>query len=143
MLQQLRMPLLLIVGLAAVAGCGDGGPRVVPVTGTVTRNNKPVPNLHINFAPEAEGQTGRPSWGRSDEQGQFILEYDPERKGAEIGKHKVFVSFRAANPKEEISGRMKSHPDKAAIEAKYGKRESTPLEVEIRTSGQHVTLQLD
>src|SRR5262249_54770418 len=99
MLRFLHCLICWIAVVATISGCGDGGPRVVPVTGTVTRNGKPVPNLFINFMPEA----GRPSWGHSDEQGQFTLEYDRERKGAEVGKHKVFVKLRpAANPKEEI-----------------------------------------
>jgi len=139
MLQHLRLPFLLVFSLGTIAGCGDGGPRVVPVTGTVTRNGKPLSNVHINFMPE----NGRPSWGRSDEQGQFTLEYDRERKGAEVGKHKVFVSFRAASPKEEITGKIKAPPDRAAIEAKYGKLETTPLEVEVKSSGVPVMLQLD
>ena len=75
MLRFLHCLICWIAVVATISGCGDGGPRVVPVTGTVTRNGKPVPNLFINFMPEA----GRPSWGHSDEQGQFTLEYDRER----------------------------------------------------------------
>jgi hypothetical protein len=141
MIRHLHCAFYMLIALWALPGCGDGGPRVVPVTGSVTRNGKPVANLFINFIPDA----GRPSWGQSDEQGQFTLEYDRDRKGAEVGKHKVSVKFRPANPKEEmelLAGRRKFHPDQKAIEAKYGIATST-LEIEIKSSGQPVTLQLD
>jgi hypothetical protein len=133
---------LIVLVVCLMSGCGGGGPTVVPVSGVVMRDGKPVAHLHINFMPDA----GRPSWGYSDEQGQFTLEYDREHKGAEVGKHKVFVKFRPASPKEEmelLAGRRKYHPDQKAIEQKYGQLDSTPLEIEIKSSGQNVTLQLD
>ncbi len=134
--------LTVFAALALASGCGRDGPTVVPVSGTVTRAGKPVASLHINFMPEA----GRPSWGTSDEQGHFTLNYDPQRSGAEVGKHKVFVTFRHASPKDEmdfLAGKKKFHPDKKAIEDKYGKFDTTPLEFEIKSGGQPVILQLD
>ena len=128
--------------LTLVSGCGGSGPNVVPVSGTVTRGGKPVASLHINFMPEA----GRPSWGTSDDQGKFTLNYDPQLNGAEVGKHKVFVTFRHASPKVEmdfLAGKKTFHPDKKAIEEKYGRFETTPLVIEIKSAGQPVLLELE
>jgi hypothetical protein len=138
--KHLRLNLLLMSLI--LPGCGSGGPTVVPVTGTVTRNGNPVAHVHLDFMPEAGG---RPSWGVTNEQGQFTLEYDPQQKGAEVGKHKVAVKFRPSSPKAEFelrSGKIRFHPDQKAIEAKYGNLETTPLEVDVK-SGQPLMLQLD
>ena len=61
---------------------------VVPVSGTLTYKGKPVTNAFINFVPES----GRPSMGETDQSGRFTLTYDPQTKGAQVGKHRVFVT---------------------------------------------------
>src|SRR5712675_2209436 len=78
-----------------LAGCG-GGPNVVAVTGVLTYKGKPVTNAYVDFVPEK----GRPSWGQTDEQGRFKLDYDPQRNGALVGKHKVSVRMRATTQAE-------------------------------------------
>jgi hypothetical protein len=125
-----------------VTGCGSGGVSVVPVSGTVTRGGKPVPKLFLNFVPEH----GRPSWGVTDEDGHYTLNYERGRDGAVLGMHKVFVQIRPASPKEEAdlqSGRLKLHPQIASILQKYGKRETTPLKVEVKEDEAVIDLQLD
>ena len=81
----LRASALTMAACALVAGCD--GSNVVPVSGTLTYKGKPVTNAFINFMPE----NGRPSTGETDQNGRFTLVYDPETKGAERGKHRVFV----------------------------------------------------
>ena len=48
---------------------------------------KPVPNLMVNFMPEA----GRPSWGKTDENGHYEMVYDENTKGVKLGRSKVYV----------------------------------------------------
>ena len=79
---------LSVVGIAVV-GCGES--NVVPVSGTLTYKGQPVTNAIIHFVPEK----GRPSIGETDPQGNFVLTYDPQIKGAERGKHRVFVQHNA------------------------------------------------
>jgi hypothetical protein len=86
MLRASALPLLACV---LVAGCN--GSNVVPVSGTLTYKGKPVPNAFVHFVPE----NGRPSMGETDANGKFTLTYDPETKGAERGKHRVFVQYNA------------------------------------------------
>jgi len=73
-----------------LAGCGSS--NVVPVTGTLTYKGQPVTNAIVNFVPEK----GRPSLGETDQNGRFTLTYDPQTKGAEVGKHRVFVMHNVA-----------------------------------------------
>ena len=80
--------------LVALAGCG-GGPALVEVSGTLTHKGKPVPNALVNFMPE----NGRPSWGITDEDGHFTLNYDAGHDGTVVGKHIVSVKSRPSRPK--------------------------------------------
>jgi hypothetical protein len=135
---------LLFAGLVLLAGC-DTGPKVVPVTGTLTRNGQPVPNLTVHFVP-AEG---RPSWGVADENGKFTLEYDTTRKGAVTGTHTVWVIWRPSTPQEEMielgqaKGKSGKPKDMKAIEEKYGKQEKSPLKVEITKAEENLEIKLD
>jgi hypothetical protein len=131
---------MLLLSLAA--GCGPSGPHVVKVSGTVTRGGKPVNKLFLNFYPEH----GRPSWGVTDQDGHYTLNYDSSRQGAVTGKHKVWVQIRPANPKEEAdlhNGVLKLHPEIKSILQKYGKLETTPLEKEVKENNQVINLDLD
>lgn len=80
--------------LVAATGC-DSGPRVAPVQGTVLRSGKPVPNASITFYPAA---AGRPSYGMSDTEGAYSLEYSESKQGAIVGEHKVTVAVGGSLP---------------------------------------------
>lgn len=88
----MRKLLVVCIAFAFVAGC-NSGPNVVPVTGILTYKGKPIRNVHLDFYPESGG---RPSWGQTDSDGRFTLEYDPQHKGALVGKHKVFAKMGSA-----------------------------------------------
>lgn len=104
---------------------GCGGSNVVSVSGTLTYKGKPVTNAIVHFVP----QTGRPSMGETDANGQFTLTYDPQTKGAEIGTHKVFVMHNAAadaNAPGSIPGvTPKMSPEMGAFFSKYSGAKST------------------
>lgn len=136
-------PVLALCLLALFApGCGRDGPHVVQVKGTVTRGGKAVPKLFLNFWPEK----GRPSWGMTDQDGNYTLNYERNRDGAVVGKHKVWVELRGSNPKEDHAlrtGALKLHPEVKAILDKYG-RDNTPLKVTVKDEDpQILNLDLD
>lgn len=141
------MPLLLRAGIVAVVvsslGCAPEGKKVVPVNGTVTRSGKPVPNVTVHFRPD----NGRPSWGKTDDSGRYSLNYDPQRNGAEVGPHRVFVELRPSSPDEDYrmkAGKLKLPADKQAITDKYGTFEKTPLRVDVTDAfGKRYDLSLD
>lgn len=133
-----------VLVLAASTGCSDG-PKIVKVSGTLTRNGKPVPHLTVNFIPA----NGRPSWGLSDDDGRFTLEYDDTIKGALVGPHTVWVVWRPSSPAEEMAsqgltkGKVTRPDDYKAIAEKYGNEKTTPLKIEIVKSVDDLEIKLD
>lgn len=135
---------LLCAGLGilfCLSGCGKKEPNIYRVTGKITRNNQPVVGIVVHFFPEF----GRPSWGKTNENGEFELDYDLQRKGAVEGKHRVYVEYRPGDPGEEHAvrtGAAKQTGERAAILAKYSE-ENSQLEVIVNKDKQEVHLQLD
>ena len=109
---------LLLVYVASAAGCGDGRPQRVPVSGTVLIDGAPVPYGFVTFAP-AKGRTAS---GQLDKEGHFTLtSYEPG-DGTLLGTQRVAVLAR-----ESISEtKAKWHAPK-----KYGDYNSSGIVVEI------------
>lgn len=128
--------------LALSLGCGDGGPKIVKVKGKITRNGQPVPNCTVHFVPIK----GRPSWGQSNEAGEFTLSYDLQREGAEVGQHRVYVEFRANSPEEEhrlATGRMKWPRARKEILEVYGNPAAPAIELEVTDTDNPIEVKLD
>lgn len=90
---------LFAVSLSALAGCGDSS--ISPVSGTVTFDGKPVPNLRLVFSPEPIGDNyavGPFSTGKTDADGRFTLETRHGDQGAFVGMHKVSFEFTDVSP---------------------------------------------
>jgi hypothetical protein len=85
-----------------LAGCGESGPELATVTGTVTRDGKPLPNMRVQFQPEA----GRPSSGNTDSQGVYALRYTSELDGAVPGKHRVYIVSAPNLPPPDFQGQV-------------------------------------
>ena len=115
-------------------GCNWRGPKIVPVSGKLTRNGKPVPHLEVNFLPAQ----GRPSVGVSDSTGQFKLGYTDKHEGATVGTHTVFVTY---DPPQETESALPSNLND--ILAKYGSKEVSPLKVDIAKAVSDLEIKLD
>ena len=126
-----------LVALTLLAGCRGSGPTIVPVTGVLTYKGKAVPNAIVDFMPES----GRPSWGLTDAQGRFTLEYDKDNKGVLVGKHKV--SARIGPGGEKVPGERAPIPkDLEGLFDKYG-MENTKYQVVIDRDTKEVNLNWD
>ena len=96
--------------IATMVGCGSGSPYdVVPLSGTVTLDDKPLPNARIVFqpirTPRGTKDVGPGSYGRTDASGQFQLETIDEHEGAVVGTHMVRVTTSDYNaPAERDDG---------------------------------------
>jgi hypothetical protein len=136
----IRCGALLFLGV--LTGCGSDGPQILPVTGTLTYKGQAVNNAVLWFQPE----TGRPSWGQTDEQGQFKLSYDKTRDGAVAGKHKVWIDRRAVTQAErdaQMQGKeLATTRDMSAFFKKYNQDNST-LTVEVSKANLPLKLDLD
>ena len=127
---------LIVVWAALLVGCNQGGPNVVPVSGVLTRNGKPVPNLEVYFMPTH----GRNSVGMADENGRFKLGYTPDQEGALVATHTVFVVF---NPPQTTSERLAAPAEIRPILEKYGTMDTSPLKVEITKAVSNLEIKLD
>lgn len=113
------------------AGCGEGSPSDTPelgqVTGIVTLDGNPLANVTVTFEPE----TGKPSFGGTDESGQYKLVYSKNEAGAKIGQHTV----RVTTPKEgpEDAG-------KDPIPARYNTKST--LKKEVKAGSNEINLEL-
>jgi len=77
--------------------CGCGGRSdIATVTGTVTLEGQPLANARIVFQPMGSGSA---SYGRTDAEGKYELQYGEDIMGATIGSHRVTIStFSAGDP---------------------------------------------
>lgn len=91
--------MLGITALLVLPGCGGSKFELVPVTGIVKMDGKPLANAVVSFQPHAAEDSmdsGPGSSGVSDESGKFTLATQtPERDpGAVPGKHTIRISMK-------------------------------------------------
>jgi hypothetical protein len=93
--------------LCLMSGCGSKDYELVPVSGHVSLDGKPVPNVGVMFVPLAKStdnpNVGPGSLGRTDAQGHFKLETALGDQGAVPAEHVVRLSI-AENPGGEADG---------------------------------------
>ena len=75
--------------VAFFGGCGETGPDLCPVTGTVIYQGGPVEDAVVAFRGEAATKLAT---GRTDAEGRFELTTFEDGDGAVAGKHQVTVS---------------------------------------------------
>ncbi|WP_166825686.1 DUF4198 domain-containing protein [Thalassoroseus pseudoceratinae] len=104
-----------------LAGCGGGDlPSLAPVAGKVTFNGKPLSGARVTFEPEE----GRPSYGMTDANGEFTVEYKPDVPGAKIGSHTVRIRTGIADPDDS-----EAPPPQETIPARYNQNSNLKEEV--------------
>jgi hypothetical protein len=89
----LKSSVCLIASCLAVSGCGGGGAGDLPdlgrVSGTVTIDGEPTPDVSVMFSPI---QGGRASSGVTDSNGNYVLHFNATTEGAVVGSHNVHIS---------------------------------------------------
>ncbi len=89
------MKMRRVATAAAVAGflvgCGESGPKLVPVTGTVTLNGKPLEGAVVSFQPDASMPGAMPAEDVTGPDGNYKA-LTKGRSGVVPGKYKVVVS---------------------------------------------------
>jgi hypothetical protein len=85
--------LCLAILFLTTVGCGDSGPKLVTVKGTVTVGGaEPFANGTVRFTPKTPGKITT-SYGKTDDDGNFTLINQSQRKGAEPGEYNVSFSL--------------------------------------------------
>jgi len=129
------VPLLLV----ALAGCSEG-PKVVPVSGTLTYKGHPITNAFVDFLPE----DGRPSWGETDPEGRFKLNYDRKRDGALVGKHRVSVRMRQETRAEQEAVMLGKRPRMSKdLQEFFDKYSSEKSKIDVEIIDKTTDLKLD
>ncbi len=109
----LGVGLLWLLCLTLAMGCGNSGEyAVVPVSGIVTCQGKPVGNATVNFTPKASEDRsslnpGKPALGITDKDGRFKLTTYENDDGAIVGTHTVNVGL---NVNEETGKSPRGFP---------------------------------
>lgn len=94
---------LLVAGIACglfglvAPGCSAKPkdlPDLGPVSGTITLDGQPLANVTVVF----ESETGRSSFGKTDDAGKYELIYTGNYKGAVVGKNKVVINSNLDAP---------------------------------------------
>ena len=135
--------LVTVTSALCVAGCGDSGPRaviekVVPVSGTLTYQGKPLEQYRVTFMP-TDGR--RAAVGITDVAGKFVLGTNDVGDGAPAGKHKVAIVWAppasAGTPGQEaiVDDTSKLPKPKVKIPEKYGNPDTSGLEQEVPARG--------
>lgn len=87
MRRSLLFGLLLVLGGCKDSDTGD----LVPVTGTVTLDNKELANAVVRFDPTGETK-GQGGIGVTDASGKFVLKQRNGKEGVPPGTYKVIIS---------------------------------------------------
>ncbi len=113
----MRVKVLLLVGLLALAGCSSK-PKLVPVSGRIVVDGAAITgDTAVTFIP-VEGLGKERVQGMIGPKGEFKLNTYPHGDGVMPGKYKVLVQFGG--------GKAFEH---------YSNVETTPLEVDVPNSG--------
>lgn len=110
--------------LWSAAGCGESGPLLYPVSGTVRFDGKPLPQVGVSFfADTSKGNnSGHIAAASADAEGRFTLSTVGE-SGAPPGWYKVVVSPYTPGPVEV---------PKPPYNVKYLTVETTDLSIEVK-----------
>src|SRR4029453_18299896 len=79
----------VLLAALALSGCGKSKLTVAPVSGTVTLDGAPLAAASVMFQPK---DGGRPSFGVTNAQGHYILEYSMSELGAKVGPCTVRIT---------------------------------------------------
>lgn len=80
-----------------VVSCGGDNSIIVPVSGIVTLDGKPLGNANVQFQPMAQGKEnpGYGSFAVTDNAGRFELAISSQqlqKQGAVVGRHRVSIT---------------------------------------------------
>jgi hypothetical protein len=125
-------------------GCFQNrGEKVIPVTGTITQNGKPLANVRIEFS---KIDTGAMSFAETDTEGHFTLTHTHGKSGAEPGKYRVSI-FRKGKPIPLPAGKK---PEDVPEEQRNAtmpdvlitNSDKSPIEVEITKPGNNIVIDI-
>jgi hypothetical protein len=82
--------ILALAGLVGCQGSEEDSFTLVKVTGTITKNGKPLADAKVSFLPEAGNAMSTPGADQTGPQGNYMLTFKG-RTGVAAGKYKVII----------------------------------------------------
>jgi hypothetical protein len=128
----------LFVACAALGllGCAAPEAQVVPVSGKVTLDGKPLPHAVVTFQPLARGKGHNPgpgSTGKTNAKGEYTLQVVGRPEGGAVsGKHRVSIVAYEVEPPETTDDANPALP-RQLLDAKYNS--ATELTFEVPANG--------
>lgn len=114
-----------------VASCGDGGPKLYPVSGKVEFNGQPAEGATVVLHP-TDPNSPKPS-GTVGADGSFTLQTHPYGEGAPAGDYAVIITWYppnsrgVENPKSKLPPRY-ADPTQSGLKATV---QAGPTELEL------------
>jgi len=102
--------------LAFAIGCGSG-PKLVPVTGVVTLNGKPLGEAVIQFLPDPATEDTYPADDITGPEGNYKAQTNG-RSGVVPGKYRVVVTKVITPPPAAVSEQFKDDPFMAELSSR-------------------------
>jgi hypothetical protein len=128
-----RLTVLLVASLVAV-GCRRP-PGLVPVSGRVTLDGKPVEQMIVNLTPLGDTQ-GNGALACTDSEGRFTLLDSRGAAGAYVGGYKVsFYPSAGRSKQKDPAMDVVSVPDPGGLPGIYLDPNNTPLRATIPQGG--------
>ena len=94
----------IVIGLllTLTTGCGDGGPTLVPVSGVVTYQDRPLAGAMVTFIPEGKGAI---AMATTDNEGAYEIRTGAS-SGVIAGRSVVTVSLMSSGGKDGLAATM-------------------------------------
>ena len=124
-----RIPLVpLLIVILSTIGCSDH----LPVSGTVTVDDKPLTTGHVVFVPDKDkGNTSTQRPEASITESGIYTVGTGHKAGAPPGWYKVVVIARTMEPSPKVSKAV------SLIDEKYSSVEKTDLSIEVKSGGSY------
>jgi hypothetical protein len=119
----------LVLGMMFLAGCGDGRPARVSVSGRVLIDGKPLQRGFVQVVPKGH----RAACGKLDEEGRFTLSTYEKNDGCVLGKHPASVTSNQSIDETNL---------KWFAPKKYASLATSGLEIEVNSERNDVELHL-
>lgn len=136
-MQRVFVLLAALIALTTLVGCGAdraaNAPKLVPFTGTVTLDNKPLGGALVTFIPTGSTK-GKGAFGATDENGRFELSEDGKNKGAPAGQYRVVCNKWVMPDGSDYPRDSKVSPGEAGAKEMLPRRYSDEGETELKAT---------